>query len=126
MELDRLAVGAAHLEAPLDDIAHADPPARRSLRLDTTAGFLACYFPRPPFRIMGQPSDPETSPSSLPATRAIQRCASWRSYNDHRPHRTLRQAAHSRPLPHRAPTDLHKIGRRDRLGGVLHEYQQVA
>ena len=41
---------------------HADPPARRSLRLDTTAGFLACYFPRPPFRITGQPSDPETSP----------------------------------------------------------------
>ena len=41
---------------------HADPPARRSRRLDTTAGFLACYFPRSPFRITGQPSDPETSP----------------------------------------------------------------
>src|SRR3954453_591639 len=28
----------------------------------TTAGFLACYFPRSPFRTTGQPSDPETSP----------------------------------------------------------------
>ena len=41
---------------------HADPPARRSLRLDTIAGFLACYFPLFTFRILGQPSDPETSP----------------------------------------------------------------
>jgi hypothetical protein len=41
---------------------HADPPARRSRRLDTTAGFLACYFPRFTFRITSQPSDPETSP----------------------------------------------------------------
>ena len=47
-------------------------------------------------------------------------------YNDHRPHRTLRQAAPSRPLPHRAPTEIHKIERHDRLGGVLHEYRQVA
>jgi hypothetical protein len=41
---------------------HADPPARRSLRLDTATGFLACYFPLFTFRILGQPSDPETSP----------------------------------------------------------------
>jgi hypothetical protein len=41
---------------------HADPPAPRSLRLDTTAGFLACYFPLFTFRLLGQPSDPETSP----------------------------------------------------------------
>jgi putative transposase len=47
-------------------------------------------------------------------------------YNDHRPHRTLRQAAPSRPLPHRAPTEIRKIKRHDRLGGVLDEYQQVA
>ena len=47
-------------------------------------------------------------------------------YNDHRPHRTLRQAAPSRPLPQRAPTEIHKIERHDRLGGILHEYQQVA
>ena len=37
-----------------------------------------------------------------------------RHYNDHRPHRTLGQAAPSRPLPHRAPTEIHKIQRHDR------------
>ena len=47
-------------------------------------------------------------------------------YNDHRPHRTPSQAAPSRPLPRRAPPEIHKIRRHDRLGGVLHEYQQVA
>ena len=49
-----------------------------------------------------------------------------RHYNDHRPHRGLGQAAPSRPLPRRAPTEVPKIERRDRLGGLLHEYQQVA
>ena len=49
-----------------------------------------------------------------------------RHYNGHRPHRALDQAAPSRPLPLCAPTEIHKIRRRDRLGGVLHEYQQVA
>jgi hypothetical protein len=34
--------------------------------------------------------------------------------------------APSRPLPRRAPTDIHEIRRRDRLGGLVHEYQQVA
>jgi putative transposase len=48
-----------------------------------------------------------------------------RHYNDHRPHRTLGQAAPSRPLPRRATTEIPKIKRRDRLGGLLHEYQQV-
>ena len=47
-------------------------------------------------------------------------------YNDHRPHRTLSQAAPSRPLPHRPLAAIHKIQRHDRLGGVLHEYQQAA
>jgi transposase InsO family protein len=49
-----------------------------------------------------------------------------RHYNDHRPHRNLGRAAPSRPLPRRAPTEIHKIQRRDRLGGLIHEYQQVA
>jgi putative transposase len=49
-----------------------------------------------------------------------------RHYNDHRPHRSLGQAAPSSPLPHRAPTEIGKIHRRDRLGGLLHEYRQVA
>ena len=47
-------------------------------------------------------------------------------YNDHRPHRTLGQAAPSRPLPRSATTKTHKIQRHDRLGGLIHEYQQVA
>jgi putative transposase len=49
-----------------------------------------------------------------------------RHYNDHRPHRTLGQAAPARPLPRRATTEIHKIQRHDRLGGLVHEYQQVA
>lgn len=47
-------------------------------------------------------------------------------YNGHRPHRTLGQAAPLRPLPRHAPTDIHNVRRRDLLGGLLHEYQQVA
>jgi putative transposase len=49
-----------------------------------------------------------------------------RHYNDHRPHRSLGQAAPARPLPHSTPTDISKIKRRDHVGGLLHEYQQVA
>src|SRR3954453_4793207 len=64
---------------------HADPPTRRSLRLDTTAGFLACYFPLFTFRIVGQPSDPETAPlvparyagdTTLPLVAQLQHAAS--------------------------------------------------
>ena len=47
-------------------------------------------------------------------------------YNGHRPHRTLGQAAPQRPLPHRRTTEIHQVRRYDRLGGLLHEYQQVA
>jgi putative transposase len=47
-------------------------------------------------------------------------------YNDHRPHRTLSQAAPLRPLPHRTTTEINNVRRQDRLGGLLHEYQQVA
>ena len=47
-------------------------------------------------------------------------------YNDHRPHRTLGQAAPLRPLPERTRTEINDVRRRDRLGGLLHEYQQVA
>ena len=44
-----------------------------------------------------------------------------------RPHRTLGQAACSlTTTPRRATTEIHKIQRRDRLGGLVHEYQQVA
>jgi hypothetical protein len=45
----------------------------------------------------------------------------------HRPHRTLNQAAPLRPLPD-GVTDLDqfRIQRRDRAGGVIHEYRLVA
>lgn len=47
-------------------------------------------------------------------------------FNHQRPHRTLHQAAPLRPLPPPAsPTNLH-LRRRDRLGGLIHEYAQVA
>jgi len=48
-------------------------------------------------------------------------------YNTHRPHRTLRQAAPLRPLPD-GITDLghFRVQRRDRAGGVIHEYHLVA
>jgi putative transposase len=47
-------------------------------------------------------------------------------YNSHRPHRTLGQAAPLRPLPQRTTSETNAVRRRDRLGGLLHEYQQVA
>ena len=47
-------------------------------------------------------------------------------YNSHRPHRTLGQAAPLRPLPQPTTSEMNTIRRRDRLGGLLHEYQQVA
>jgi putative transposase len=48
-------------------------------------------------------------------------------YNTHRPHRTLNQAAPLRPLPD-GITDLDhfRVLRRDRAGGVIHEYHLVA
>ena len=47
-------------------------------------------------------------------------------FNTHRPHRTLGHAAPLRPLPN-ASADLDSpIIRHDRLGGLLHEYAQVA
>ncbi|MEP7024088.1 MAG: integrase core domain-containing protein [Actinomycetota bacterium] len=54
-----------------------------------------------------------------------------REYEDfsstHRPHRTLNQAAPLRPLPD-GVTDLDhfRVQRRDRAGGMIHEYRLVA
>jgi putative transposase len=51
-------------------------------------------------------------------------------YNEHRPHRALRAAAPLRllPQPITEPDRLDRldIRRRDRLGGILHEYQHAA
>ena len=47
-------------------------------------------------------------------------------YNSHRPHRRLGQAAPLRPLPQPTTSETNTVRRCDRLGGLLHEYQQVA
>jgi putative transposase len=48
-------------------------------------------------------------------------------YNTHRPHRTLNQAAPLRPLPDGVTgLDHFRVRRRDRAGGVIHEYRLVA
>jgi transposase InsO family protein len=48
-------------------------------------------------------------------------------YNTHRPHRTLNQAAPLRPLPDgTSDLDHFRVRRRDRAGGVIHEYHLVA
>jgi putative transposase len=46
-------------------------------------------------------------------------------FNSHRPHRALNHASPLRPLPDPVDADI-KITRRDRLGGLPHEYAQVA
>ncbi|MGV9383636.1 integrase core domain-containing protein [Nonomuraea sp. NPDC003707] len=46
-------------------------------------------------------------------------------FNEHRPHRSLSQAAPLRALPDPVEGDS-KVIRRDRLGGLIHEYVQVA
>ena len=49
-----------------------------------------------------------------------------RHFNEHRPHRALAQAAPLRPLPDPDPSRDTRVRRRDCLGGLLHEYAQVA
>jgi putative transposase len=45
-------------------------------------------------------------------------------HNTHRPHRALdQQSPIPKPIPIRAPPDQAQIRRRDRLGGLLHEYE---
>ena len=48
-------------------------------------------------------------------------------YNTHRPHRALKQAAPLRQLPDGITNlDQFRVQRRDRAGGVIHEYRLVA
>lgn len=47
-------------------------------------------------------------------------------FNTHRPHRTLNQAAPLQPLPPPASPSQLRVRRRDRLGGLIHEYSQAA
>jgi putative transposase len=56
--------------------------------------------------------------------RVVRACISH--HNAHRPHRPLAQRpplALAQPLPTPPPNN---VGRRDRLGGVLHEYYAIA
>jgi hypothetical protein len=46
-------------------------------------------------------------------------------FNEHRPHRSLGQAAPLRALPDPVEGDI-KVIRCDRLGGLIHEYTQAA
>jgi putative transposase len=49
-----------------------------------------------------------------------------RHHNEHRPHRSLAQRPPlAKPPPTKAPLP-NQIGRRDRLGGLLHEYHALA
>src|SRR6266536_1647727 len=47
-------------------------------------------------------------------------------YNEHRPHRALGQAAPLTAVPPPAPTGDVRVVRVDRVGGLIHEYAQVA
>ena len=48
-------------------------------------------------------------------------------HNEHRPHRSLHQAAPLRPVPERVvDLDALRVQRRDRIGGIIHEYSLVA
>ena len=48
-------------------------------------------------------------------------------YNNHRPHRALNQASPLRPLADGvSDLDHFRVQRRDRAGGVIHEYRLVA
>jgi transposase InsO family protein len=47
-------------------------------------------------------------------------------YNTHRPHRTLGQRAPDGKIPAAPADDTIRVRRRDRLGGLIHEYSQVA
>ena len=49
-------------------------------------------------------------------------------YNTHRPHRSLDQRAPASPVPvkSRGVVDIGAVYRRDRLGGLIHEYEIAA
>ena len=47
-------------------------------------------------------------------------------YNTHRPHRALSQRPPDGKIPAAPADDNIRVRRRDRLGGLIHEYSQVA
>jgi transposase InsO family protein len=52
--------------------------------------------------------------------------ASISDHNEHRPHRSLEQRPPLARPPPATPPLPSSIGRRDRLGGLLHEYHAIA
>jgi putative transposase len=63
---------------------------------------------------------------NLPHLRRIL-AACERHHNDHRPHMALSSAAPLKPLPAEiADLEAFRVRRRDRSGGVIHEYQHAA
>src|SRR5438034_5333108 len=63
---------------------HADLPVHRPWHLGTATGFLPCYFPLLSFRTPVRHQIQRYLLSSLPAARAIQQCASWRTLGSNR------------------------------------------
>jgi putative transposase len=47
-------------------------------------------------------------------------------YNGHRPHRALGQAAPLRPAEPPLVLTIGRVVRRDRIGGLIHQYAQAA
>jgi putative transposase len=52
--------------------------------------------------------------------------AQYQDHFNHHRHHALRQTASLRALPDQHTTKIAHVRRRDRLGGLLHEYHQVA
>ena len=76
---------------------HADLPVHHPRHLGTATGFLPCYFPLMSFRTPVRHQIQRYLLSSLPAVRAIQQCASWRTLGSNRP--PTRAPAHYVPVP---------------------------
>ena len=70
------------------------------------------------------PPTPRPHPDHQPAACRSRAPSIKRHYDDHRQHRALGQAASLRPLPDHNTSEANGVRRRDRLGGLLHEYQQ--
>jgi transposase InsO family protein len=90
--------------------------------------------PTPP-ALRARLPEPSLSPKRLAGThvngsigqKSVKDRADSTFYDQHRPHRTLGQAAPLRPLPENVVAlDAFRVSRRDRAGGLLHEYRHVA
>jgi hypothetical protein len=79
----------------------------------SNAGLPDCPIGAPPFG------------RSQPRVRRAETRIYESHFNGHRPHRALNHASPLRALPDPVDADV-KVIRRDRLGGLLHEYAQFA